>query len=68
MPRFYEGYKFILVVIDEVTNFLVTIPIYQQRSEEIRDVLMENVLSRYSIPECMVMDQESALMSTLINY
>ena len=25
MPRSYKGYKFILVVIDEVTNFIVTI-------------------------------------------
>ena len=27
MPRSYKGYKFIFVVTDEVTNFMVTIPI-----------------------------------------
>ena len=66
--RSYKGHKFILVVIDEVTNFMVTIPIYQSRSEEIGDALIEHVLSKYSVPECMVMDQDHAFMSTLINY
>ena len=28
MPRYYKGHTFILVVIDEVINFMVTIPIH----------------------------------------
>ena len=35
MPRSHKGHKYIPCVIDEVTNFLVTIPIFQARSEEI---------------------------------
>ena len=31
MPKFHKRYKFILVVIDEVTNLMVTIPIHQSR-------------------------------------
>ena len=34
MARYYKGHKFILVVIGKVTNFMVTIPIYQPMSEE----------------------------------
>ena len=64
MARSHKGHKFILVVIDEVTNFMVTIAIYQSWSEEIGD----HVFSKYSIPECMIMDQDSTFMSTLINY
>ena len=43
-------------------------PIYHSRSEEIGDALIENVISKYGIPEYTVMDQESAFMSTLLNY
>ena len=35
MPRSYKGCRFILVVIDEVTSFIVTVPIYPPGSEEI---------------------------------
>ena len=31
MPRSHKGHKFILCIIDEVTNYLITIPIYQAR-------------------------------------
>ena len=35
MPRSHKGHKYILCVNDEVTNYLVTVPIFQARSEEI---------------------------------
>ena len=40
MPKSYRGHKFILCVIDEVTNYLITMPIHQARSEEIGDALI----------------------------
>ena len=36
MPRSHKGHRYILCIIDEVTNYLVTIPIFQARSEENR--------------------------------
>ena len=33
MPRSYRGYKFILYIIDEVTNNLITVPVHQAKSE-----------------------------------
>ena len=68
MPTSYKGHNFILVVIDEVPNIMVMIPIYQSRSEEIINVLIEHVFSKYSIPECMIRDQDGAFMYTLIGY
>ena len=65
MLRSYKGYTFTLVVIDKVTNFMVKI---QSRSEEIGEALIGHVFSEYSISKCMIMDQESAFMSTLINH
>ena len=41
MPRSHKGHKLILCIIDEVTNYLITVPIYQARSEEIYEALIE---------------------------
>ena len=37
MPRSQKGHKFILCIIDEMTNYLITIPIRHSRSEEVGD-------------------------------
>ena len=63
MPKSHKGHKYILCIIDELTNYLVTVPIFQARSEEIGEALIENVLMKYCIPEYIIMDQDSALMS-----
>ena len=68
MPRSQKGHHYILCVIDKVTNYLITAPIYQAKSEEIGDALMENVISKFGTPEYIIMDQDSAFMSTLMNY
>ena len=68
MPKSHKGHKFILYVIDEMTNYFITVPIYHARSEEIGDALIDNMISKYGIPEYMIMDQDSAIMSTLMTY
>ena len=68
MPKLYRGHNFILCVIDEVNNYLMTMPIHQARSEEIGDALIDNVISKYGIPEYLIMDQDSIFMSTILSY
>ena len=68
MPRSYKGHKFILCVIDKVMNYLRTMPIHQSKSEEIEDALIENVITKYCMQEYIIMDQDSAFMSSLMNY
>ena len=68
MPKSYRGHKFILCVIDEMTNYLITMPIHQTRSEEIGDTLIDNVISIYGIPEYIIMDQDDAFMSTIMTH
>ena len=68
MPKSYRGHKFILCVIGKITNYLITIQIHQARSEEIGDALIDNVISKYGIPEYMIMDQDSAFISTIMSY
>ena len=65
MPRSYKGHKFILCVKDEVMNYLITVPLHQSKSEEIDDALIENVITKYCIPEYIIMDQDSTFMSSL---
>ena len=68
MPKSHKGHKFILCVIDELTNYLITVPTFHTRSEETGDALIHNIISKYGIPEYIIMDQDSAFMSTLMSY
>ena len=68
MPRSHKGHKYILCIIDEVTNYLITVPIYQSKAEEMEDALIEHIITKYCIPDGIIMDQESAFMSSLMNY
>ena len=68
MPRLHKGHKYILCIIDDMTNYLISVPIFQARSEEIGEALIENVITKYCIPEYIIMDQDSAFMSLLMTY
>ena len=68
MPRLQKGHRFILCMIDEVTNYLITAPIYQSKSEEIGKALRENVISKYCMPDYIIMYLDSTFMSMLMNY
>ena len=68
MPKSYRGHIFIMCIINEVTNYLITIPIHPTKSQEIGDALMENLITKYCIPEYIIMDQDSMFMSSLMNY
>ena len=51
-----------------MTNFLVTVPIFQARSEEVGEALLEHVITKCCTPDYIIMDQDSAFMSSLITY
>ena len=68
MPRSSKGHKFILCIINEVTNYLITVPMYQSKVEEVGEALIEHVVTKYCIPNCIIMDQDSTFMSSLMNY
>ena len=68
IPRSSKGHKFILCIIDEVTNYLITVPMYQSKAEEVGKALIEHVITKYCISICIIMDQDSTFMSSLMNY
>ena len=68
MPKSQKGHKFILCIIDKMMNYLIMVPIYHSRSEEVGEALIEHGISKFCAPDCIIMDQDSAFMSTLMNY
>ena len=68
MPRSQKGYKFILCIIDEMTNYLITVPIHHSRSEEVGEALIKLIISKFCAPNCIIMDQDSTFMSHLMSY
>ena len=57
-----------MCVIDEVTNYLIIVPIYQSKAEEIGDTLIEHIVTKYCVPDCIIMEQDIAFMLSLMNY
>ena len=68
MPKSYRGHRFIMCIIDKVTKYLIIIPIHHAKSEEVGDALIENVVTKYCIPKYIIMGQDSAFMSSPVNY
>ena len=50
MPRSQKGHKFILYIIDKVTNYLITIPIHHSRSEEEGEALIDMLYQNSVLP------------------
>ena len=55
-------------MIDEMTNYLITAPLYQARSEEVGEALIEHIVSKFGMPDYIMMDQDSIFMSSLMSY
>ena len=63
MPKSHKGDRYILGIIDEVTNYIITAPVKQAKLEEIREILINSVFSKYCVPDYIIMDLDSAFMS-----
>ena len=50
MPKSNKGHKFILCIIDKVTNYLITVLMYQSKVEEVREALIEHVITNIVFP------------------
>ena len=68
MPKSSKGYKYLLVILCEITNFLVTHPLKEVTAQEVCKVLVEEFIAYFSTPLRIVCDQDPAFMSTLCRY
>ena len=46
---------------------MITVPIHQAKSE-VGDALIQNIITKYCVPEYLIMDQDRAFMSSLMTY
>ena len=63
MPKSYKGDRYILCIINEITNYIITAPVKQAKSEEIEEILINSVFSKYCVPDYIIMDLDSVFMS-----
>ena len=68
MPRSYKGDRYILCIIVEVINDIITAPVKQAKLEEVGDALINSVFSKYCVPDYIIMDLYSAFVSSLMSY
>ena len=68
MPKSNRGYKYMIVILCEITNFLVTHPLKEVTASEVCRTLVEEFIAYFSTPVRIVCDQDPAFMSSLCRY
>ena len=68
ISKSHKGRKYILCIIDEVTNYLITVPMFQAKLEEVGEAILEHIITKHCIPDYIIKDQDSAFMSSLMSY
>ena len=65
MPPSKDKYKCILVILCEVSNFIVAVPMKTATAPEICNVIMDSFMGYFGTPIRIVCDQDPAFMSHL---
>ena len=65
MPLSKSPYKYILVLLCEISNFLVAMPMKKATAEEVCSILFDNFMAYYAVPMRIICDQDPAFMSSL---
>ena len=68
MPPSKSPYKYILVLLCDISNFLVATPMKKATVEEVCSVLIDNFMAYYAVPMRIICDQDPAFMSSLCQW
>ena len=68
MPLSNKQYKFLLVLLCEVSNFIVTHPMKEISATHVCEILVDHFIAYFSIPVRIICDQDPAFMSSLCQY
>ena len=68
MPKSTPNYKFILVLLCKVSNFIVVEYTKANKSPEVCKVLFKTFIRNFGSPTHIVKDQNPAFMSSLCQY
>jgi len=63
-----QPWKYLLVLLCEVSNFVVLAPMKTATSPEICTAIYNEFITRYGAPECIICDQDTAFTSKLMTY
>ena len=61
-------WKFLLVLLCEVSNFVVLAPMKTTTSPEVCKTIHDEFIARYGAPDCIICDQDPAFTSKLMTY
>ena len=67
MPEGIDGFKYLLVVTCEYTNFVVAIPLKDIQAKTIAEALIHRVITIFGIPDMLIVDKDRALTGQVIN-
>ena len=68
MPTSSKRYKFLLVLLCEVSNFIVTHPMKEISSTHVCEILVDNFIAYFSTPVRIICDQDPSFLSSLSQY
>ena len=68
MPPSKSPYKYILVLLCDISNFLVATPMKKATAEEVCSILFDNFMAYYAVPMRIICDQDPAFMSNLCQW
>ena len=68
MPPSKSPYKYILVLLCDISNFLVATPMKKATAEEVCSILFDNFMAYSAVPMRIICDQDPAFMSSLCQW
>ena len=68
MPKGIYGYEFLLVVVCEITGFIVAIPLVKHDAISIAHALLDKVVFLFGPPKTLIVDEYRALSSKVMHF
>ena len=68
MPVSSKGYKFVLFVTCEVSNYAIAIPLIREDSLSIAEALLNRVVYQFGPPTMIIIDEGRAMSSEIMTY
>ena len=68
MPPSKSPYKYILVLLCDISNFLVATPMKKATAEEVCSILFDNFIAYYVVPKRIICDQDPSFMSSFCQW
>ena len=68
MPPGVQNFAYILVMLCEVSNYMIAVPLRSTRTPEVCEAILKNCIAYFGPPSHIICDQDPAFMSTLATY